>query len=103
MDPAQIIAVMRRRQAHLDNEAAVLREFEYLTVDYERDLLDPLQHQPTADRVFRFLGIEPAAVKTDLSRSVSGSLSDRIANYDDLVAALEGTEFSHFVSDPAYG
>lgn len=103
VDPAQLIGVMQRRQKHLDNEAVVLEGFEYLTVEYERDLLDPRQHQPTADRVFAFLGLEPVSVATDLSRSVSGSLSDRIANYDELAAALDGTEFSHFLTDPAYG
>lgn len=103
VDPEQILGVMQRRQQHLDNEALVLEGFEYLTLEYEKDLLDPAQHQPTADRVFRFLGIEPVAVETDLSRSVSGSLSDRIANYEELAAALDGTEFSRFLTDPAYG
>jgi LPS sulfotransferase NodH len=103
VDPGQIIGVMQRRQKHLENEAAVLEGFDFLTVDYEKDLLDPMQHQSTADRVFTFLGIEPAAVETDLSRSVSGSLSERIANYDELAAALEDTEFSRFLTDPSYG
>ena len=103
VDPEQLIGVMQRRQAHLDNEAVVLGGFDYLTIEYEKDLLDPAQHQPTADRVFGFLGVEPVSVGTDLSRSVSGSLSDRIANYDELVAALAGTEFDRFLDDPAYG
>jgi LPS sulfotransferase NodH len=102
VDPAQLIGVMQRRQQHLEDEAVVLEGFDYLTVEYERDLLNPRQHQPTADRVFAFLGLDPVSVGTDLSRSVSGSLADRIANYDELVAALEGTDFSRFLTDPAY-
>ena len=81
----------------------MLADFNHLTVEYESDLLDPARHQQTADRVFAYVGLESAPVDTDLSRSVSGALSDRIANYDELASALEGTEFSHFLSDPAYG
>lgn len=103
VDPEQLIGVMQRRQAHLDNEAVVLEGFDHLTLEYEKDLLDPAQHQPTADRVFAFLGIEPVSVETDLSRSVSGSLADRITNYEELATALEGTEFGRFLDDPAYG
>lgn len=103
VDPEKLIGVMQRRQAHLDNEAAILAGFDYCAVEYESDLLDPVQHQPTANRVFAYLGLGPTPVETDLARSVSGSLSDRIANYDELAAALADTEFNEFLTDPAYG
>jgi hypothetical protein len=103
IDPQKLIGVMQRRRAHLDREAAILTDFEHVMVEYESDLLHPGRHQPTADRLFAYLGLGSAPVGTDLSRSVSGSLADRIANYDDLAAALTGTEFGVFLSDPAYG
>ncbi len=102
VDPAALIEVMGRRQAHLDREAAVLAPYEYVQVDYEADLLRPECHQPTADRVFRALDLDPVTVATDLSRSVSGDLTQRIANYADLEKALEGTPFSRFLEDPSY-
>lgn len=103
IDPQKLIGVMERRQAHLDDEAAILADLTHIRVDYESDLLDPRRHQPTADRVFAALGLESVPVGTDLARSVSGSLADRIANYDDLLVALRETEFSRFLTDPAYG
>ena len=102
VNPDKVLTLMRRRQNHLENEAAVLEGFDYLPLEYEQDLLRSDRHQATADAVFAHLGLEPASVATDLFRSVSGSLADRIANYDELSAAVESSEFAHFVNDPEY-
>lgn len=103
LDPAETIEVMRRRLAHAAAEDAALAGLEHLDVVYEDDLLDPARHQATADRVVGYLGREPQPVATRMRRSGSPHLSDQVENWDEVAAALAGTEFEAFVDDPAYG
>lgn len=103
MDPTETIEVMRRRVAHAAAEDTALAGLEHLSLTYEDDLLEPARQQATADRVVRYLGRDPVPVTTHLRRIVSGGLGDRVENWDEVAAALAGTEFETFLDDPAYG
>lgn len=97
VDPELLIEVMRRRQAHLESEAAALGDLSHMRLSYERDLLEPTSQQRTARRLYRHLGVAPIEVSPDLVRSVSGPLSERIENYPELVEALTGTPYESFL------
>jgi len=70
----------------LEDEA--LKDVEHLTVTYEDDLLDSSCHQETANRVFRYLGLNEHPVRTRISRTSSRPLSESISNYPDVVEAV---------------
>lgn len=60
-----------------------------LQIVYERDLVDPVRHQATVDRIADFLGVRTVPVVTDLMRSTSKDLADFIENHQE-VRALVG-------------
>lgn len=70
----------------LKRERDLMRQFSHLMVTYEHDLLSPVNHQATADKVFDFLGTDRASVKTRLARTGADDLSTYIANFDEVQA-----------------
>ena len=69
----------------------------HTTVCYEDDLIEPSRQQETLDRIAAFLGRTPGAARTDVQRTVTGPLSDVVANADEVIAALRGTEWERFL------
>ena len=103
VDPATVVDTMQRRLAHLEREQAALAGRHHLDLEYEEDLLDPVTHQRTADRVFAHLDLPSHPVATRLERSVSGSLRDRIENHEELREVVAASRFAHHLDDPRYG
>lgn len=89
---------LQRRMENLRHERlrddALLSEVDHLCLVYERDLLDGLRHQETANRVFAYVGLEPAEVRTRLARTTSDSLADFIANADEVEAFEQSSHFA---------
>lgn len=103
VDCEQVVRMMERRNRYSHDELVVLRDLAVHKVDYERDLLDPATHQSTMDRVFEFLKLPSAPVKTDLVRSIAGTLENSIENYDELKERLKKTDFEKYLYDENYG
>ncbi len=99
IDPVELIAAMRQRNAHGQREVAALGEIPHITVTYEEDLLRPEAHQMTSDRVFEFLGLPSVPVGAELVRTSRDRISDYIENYDELVAAVRQTELASHVPE----
>jgi hypothetical protein len=79
------------------DEAAALDGVPHLSLTYERDLQDSATWQSTADGVFGYLDLSPVPVDTTLRRQNDGKLSTLIANYDEVKAAVSGTEYARFL------
>jgi LPS sulfotransferase NodH len=97
LDPETIIGAMRRRRRHLEAERAALGDLPRLELVYEDALLDAADHQVTARRVFAYLGLQPVAVVTELAKSAAGNLRTLVSNYDELAAALSGTDLEVYL------
>ena len=82
----------------LREERSILEPLPHLALVYERDLLDAERHQATLDRTFDFLGLPSHPVTAPLKRTGAGPLSQRIANYDELVEHFRGTPFAHYLA-----
>lgn len=52
------------------------------------------------DELQRFLGLEPVALRSWFTKLRTRSLSETVENWDELAAALRGTRFESFLSDP---
>lgn len=64
-----------------------------ITTTYEALLADPAE----LPRIVAFLGVDPFAVQTKTLKMNSDNLRDLVENYDELAAALAGTEFAHYL------
>ena len=100
VDIAFVLRHLRTRERFWREAEAALGDLPYLKLSYEQDLEDGSLHQATANRAFSFLGLDSAPVEAELKRINDKRLPELIANYDDLVAALEGTPYSVWLEEP---
>ncbi len=99
LDPEEIFRQMRIRRYYGHEEDKAARGLPVHRIVYERDLLDPAQHQPTMDRAFAFLGLDAVSVQTTYRRKTRDDLSALILNYDQLRQRIQGTEFEEYLDE----
>jgi hypothetical protein len=75
-----------------------LNNIPHIRIEYERDILDNSKHQETADRIFKFLGLETHIVATDYKRLTVDSLEDMISNYDEVYNFFKDTKYSKYLN-----
>ena len=99
IDPQQLLQKIEwlAQQAVLEKE--ILNGVPHLYLVYEDDLLSLQQHQTTADRVFRYLGVEPVAATATFSRTTPDHLADFVENYEQVVEVIQPSKYAHFLDD----
>jgi hypothetical protein len=97
VEPEHLIRWMRIRQQVGEQEEAALAGLPHVRLGYEHDLLDTSRHQATLDVLCEQLGLPPAEARTDVRRTVAGSIDDVISNLPAVAAALRGTEWERFL------
>jgi len=78
-------------------ESKILEGIPHLKLIYENDLLSGSMHQNTANKVFKYLGLDKVKVKTRFIRTSKDNLKDIIVNYDEVVDALHKNSLSKFI------
>jgi LPS sulfotransferase NodH len=92
-----VVETRRRLDAMAHNERAATARFAghaYLELGYERDLVRDFAG--SVARVFAWLGVPPVAVRARVQKQATLSLAEQISNYDELRAALTGTEHEKY-------
>ncbi|MBV6477429.1 MAG: hypothetical protein HGGPFJEG_00168 [Ignavibacteria bacterium] len=97
VDCRHLMDVMNYFEQLEKQEEESLTNVSYVNIDYESDLLDNSCHQKTADRVFRYLGLESQPVKTSLTKIIPEKLSNIILNYDELREVVGNSKFRKFL------
>ena len=87
------------RLALHENEA--LKAIPHLKVVSEQDLLDSKNHQATANRIFDYLGLSHAQVRTDLQKVSASRLDQNVTNFPELVQFFRQTPSARFLEDEA--
>ncbi|MGH1452477.1 MAG: hypothetical protein ACRBBV_04855 [Paracoccaceae bacterium] len=100
IDPAQFLHQIEWNEATLAYEKALLAPFDPLVVDYERDLADAAQHQPTIDRICAAMGIASGPVEADLART---GKSQKVANMEALRAAVAQAGYARLLPPAGTG
>jgi len=79
-------------------ELEVLKGFTYLHLSYERDLLQGEVHLNTINTVRKYLGLKSVnEVKSRYHKITDKSLAEEIANYDEVVAALQEAKLDSYI------
>jgi hypothetical protein len=94
LDPKQCLAMFRKTEEHeryLDELAEGKPVFR---ITYEE-----LATGKRLPELQRFLGVEPAALRSDLKRVRSRPLAETIENWSEVEAALRGSPYERFLDD----
>lgn len=86
VDREQLERGIERRRERDGEETVALNGFDFIEVEYERDLESPESHQQTIDRVLDFLALEHRPVQTSLRKVNRRPMSDIVENYDEFAA-----------------
>jgi LPS sulfotransferase NodH len=96
IDPAQLDEVLAGGQYDIDFINAAIEGVPHLSLTYEDDLDTPAAQQQTLDRLCAEFGLPPAPALASLVRAGATELSDRVANYDEMLEALRHTRFAAY-------
>jgi hypothetical protein len=90
------VASIRERQAR---EEATIEGLPVCRVVYDDDLLREEDQQRTGERIVAWLGLEPARLRVDLTRTSSRKLADMVENFDEIARVLEDTGDAALLDD----
>ncbi len=94
IDPVKLLKDIIGREEYLCEEKEILKRIPHLKLIYEDDLLR--NNQEAVDKVFKFLGVEPCLVKSDLVRTSKDELQDYILNYREIKDYMSKTKYIKF-------
>ncbi|NJM97073.1 MAG: hypothetical protein HC800_07735 [Phormidesmis sp. RL_2_1] len=81
---------------------AMLHGLGHLTLIYEEDLMDPNSHAYTAEKLSAFLEIEGINPVGHMFKLVHQKLTDIVANYDELTAGLQASDYAYLLTNNRY-
>lgn len=99
IDCDSLIRQTRMNELFSAAEERLLDNIPHVTVDYGNVLSRSIDHQRTADKIFKYLNLSSMPVKTKLERVSSEVLSDMIENYEDVVKCVNNTDYARFLED----
>lgn len=84
VDPDAFLQRMAFLNRVKDHEQNLLKNYNHVKIDYESGLKDKKFWQPTADKIFDYLGVESCPVEATLKKTYARPYSQFVANYTDL-------------------
>jgi LPS sulfotransferase NodH len=96
VDPTQLARVLAGGQYDIDFINAAIEGVPHLSLTYEGDLDAPTAQQATLDWLCAEFGLPPAPAVASFVRAGAPSLSDRVANYEEMLEALRRTPFAAY-------
>lgn len=97
IDIEELFSELREIQRLRHDKQVLLEGLPTLKISYEKDLEDAAAHADTVRRIAEYLEIPYSPPETPLRRIQAAPLAETIANYDEIAAALTGTEFERFL------
>lgn len=98
LDGNEIIKELDKKGLDYIQDEEMLKSIPYLEIIYEENLLTADQHQPTADKIFTYLNLASAPVKTSLQKTPY-KISEVIENYEEIAAILKQTQYAKFLEE----
>ncbi len=87
------------REAWTRAEEEAIAGLERCLVEYEDDLADSSRWNATMERVFRFIGVTPVPVRTELRRTDERDYRDVIENYAEMLATVRKGAYGHYLDE----
>lgn len=90
LDPGDVLSRLRDIRNGMSRARGVFSAHDVYDVTYEGLLASTMEH---CDAIQDFLGLKRQPLKSPLARMETRLISQIVANYEDICAALRGTEF----------
>jgi len=101
IDPQKVLDWIAKSEVSDRFEAMSLTDVPHLALTYERNLASDELHEPTVLQIADFLGLHTgdlSPLKSAYRKVSPRALSDSVANYSELVAALANTPYARELS-----
>ena len=99
VDPQALLVTLKQLDDQRIAEAAIIAQVPHLTITYETDLLDPNVHNMTAQRLCRFLSLQPKQPTHHSMKLVHQQISNLIDNYDEVHATLKQSDYAYVLTE----
>lgn len=99
INPEELMATLKYLDEQRIVEAAIVSQVPHLKITYETDLLDPNIHNATAQRLCNFLALDRQQHTQCSIKLVHQSISDLVANYDEVCASLEHSDYAYVLTE----
>ena len=97
IEPEQLITTMKFRETYLKKEVAALDTVPYLTIEYEKDLINPDVQREALNRIFDFLDLPHHDAETSFKKVTSKNIADDVENFDELEKVLHQEGFESYL------
>jgi hypothetical protein len=97
VDPGQVIAYASRFEAHAALIAEDMATVPHVALTYDDDLVPDAARIRTLERLCDLFELPYHEMTSDLVTVAPRRIADRVANYDELVAALRGTPLARYL------
>ena len=98
LDGNEIMRELDKKSLDYSQDQEMLESIPYLEIIYEENLLTSAQHQLTANKIFTYLNLPSAPVKTSLQKTPY-KISEVIENYEEIAALLKQTQYAQFLEE----
>jgi LPS sulfotransferase NodH len=98
LDGNEFIRELDQKSLDYTQDQKMLESVPYLEIVYEENLLTADQHQPTANKIFTYLNLPSAPVKTRLQKTPY-KISEVIENYEEIADLLKQTQYAKFLEE----
>lgn len=102
IDCDKLLQSIQDREKFAAQEKAIVKKVPHLALIYERDLLNPDQHQETLNKVFNFIGVTSSSISTSLVKISPKNLADIISNYEEVTSFIGQTQYAYLLKDNCY-
>lgn len=99
IDLDDLLGWIQKSEALDDYEKLLLEDVPHLPITYEQHLLNPEEHQATADLVCEYLGIAGGHAETNYQKVSPKKLQDSVSNHSEMVEFLKGTPYGRYLDD----
>lgn len=99
IEPQRLINTVKWMEETSSKEEKIFEDFDHIKIVYEKHLLHPQFHQETANRIFRFLDIEPVLVSAKLKRISSDNLGEYVENFNEIQEFIKNSEYSKYLNE----
>ena len=82
-----------------EQEHDSLKDVSYLSVNYEKDLENHINHQATLNRICAFLNIPEVETKIQLTRTSTSTLENYIKNHKEVKSVLISENLHHYLHE----
>jgi len=97
--PERLLHVLKNRTAWKLKEKKLIEKYNHITITYEDDLMDKDKWQQTANKVFRYLEIDPIEVNSELKKTYKKPYTELILNFAELKKAVQNSPFSYLLEN----